>query len=73
MGALGHMYIAKRTSDWTSISAGNKITAYEIGVGYALAKNFDGNLFYNDTKYKAFDTTDFKTHSVTLGIHYHFQ
>jgi len=72
VGVLGRMEIAKRTSAWASIGLGNKITAYEIGVGYDLTKNFDVNLFYNDTKYKGFDGADFKTHNVNLGVTYHF-
>jgi len=72
VGVLGRMEIAKRTSAWASIGVGNKITAYEIGVGYDLTKNFDVNLFYNDTKYKDFDGIDFKTHGVNLGVTYHF-
>ena len=72
VGVLGNMKIAKRTTAWASIGVGNKITAYEIGVGYDLTKNFDVNLFYNDTKYKGFDGADFKTHGVNLGVTYHF-
>jgi outer membrane immunogenic protein len=72
VGVLGRMEIAKRTSAWASIGVGNKITAYEIGVGYDLTKNFDVNLFYNDTKYKGFDGADLKTHNVNLGVTYHF-
>ena len=72
VGVLGNMKIAKRTTAWASIGLGNKITAYEIGVGYDLTKNFDVNLFYNDTKYKGFDGADFKTHGVNLGVTYHF-
>jgi len=72
VGVLANMKIAKRTTAWASIGVGNKITAYEIGVGYDLTKNFDVNLFYNDTKYKGFDGADFKTHNVNLGVTYHF-
>ena len=72
VGVLGRMEIAKRTSAWASIGVGNKITAYEVGVGYDLTNNFDVNLFYNDTKYKDFDGPDFKTHGVNLGVTYHF-
>jgi len=72
VGVLGNMKIAKRTTAWASIGVGNKITAYEIGVGYDLTKNFDVNLFYNDTKYKGFGDVDFKTHGVNLGVTYHF-
>ena len=72
VGVLANMKIAKRTTAWASIGVGNKITAYEIGVGYDLTKNFDVNLFYNDTKYKGFDAADFKTHGVNLGVTYHF-
>ena len=72
VGVLGNMKIAKRTTAWASIGVGNKITAYEIGVGYDLTKNFDVNLFYNDTKYKGFESSDFKTHGVNLGVTYHF-
>ena len=72
VGVLGNMKIAKRTTAWASIGVGNKITAYEIGVGYDLTKNFDVNLFYNDTKYKGMDGADFKTHNVNLGVTYHF-
>jgi len=73
VGVLGRMDIAKKTSAWASIGVGNKITAYEIGVGYSLNKNFDINLFYNDTKYKDFyEGLAFKTHGVNLGVTYHF-
>ena len=72
VGVLGRIAIAKRTSAWASVGVGNKITAYEIGVGYDLTKNFDVNLFYNDTKYKGMDGADFKTHNVNLGVTYHF-
>jgi outer membrane immunogenic protein len=73
VGVLGRMDIAKRTSAWASVGVGNKITAYEIGVGYDLTHDFDLNLFYNDTKYRGFDYgIDAMTHSVNLGITYHF-
>ena len=67
VGVLGNMKIAKRTTAWASIGVGNKITAYEIGVGYDLTKNFDVNLFYNDTKYKGFGDVDFKTHALVAA------
>ncbi len=73
VGILGSMKLAKRTSAWVSIGAGNKITAYEIGVGYDLTHNFDLDLFYNNTKYKGFDEdAEVKTHAVNLGVTYHF-
>lgn len=73
VGVLGTMKIAERTSAWASIGGGNKITAYEIGVGYDLTHNFDLDLFYNDTKYKGFKAdSSAKTHGVNLGITYHF-
>ena len=76
VGVLGRMEIAKRTSAWASIGVGNVINAYEVGVGYDLTHNFDLNLFYNDTKYKGFSdeagNLDFHTHSVNLGVTYHF-
>ena len=73
VGVLGSMKIAKRTSAWASIGVGNKITAYEIGVGYDLTHNFDVNLFYNDTKYRGFvDDISINTHGVNLGVTYHF-
>ena len=72
VGVLGRMDIAKRTSAWASIGVGNVITAYEVGVGYDLTHNFDLNLFYNDTKYKDLGGLDIKTHSVNLGVTYHF-
>lgn len=72
VGVLGRMDVAKRTSAWASIGVGNVLTAYEVGVGYDLTHNFDLNLFYNDTKYKDIDGLDIKTHSVNLGVTYHF-
>ena len=39
---------------WAKFGYGNTITQYELGVGYELAKNWEANVFYNDTKYKDF-------------------
>ena len=72
VGVLGRMEVAKRTSAWASIGVGNVMTAYEVGVGYDLTNNFDLNLFYNDTKYKDIEGLDIKTHSLNLGVTYHF-
>lgn len=73
VGVLGRMDIAQRTSAWASIGVGNKITAYEVGVGYDLTHNFDLDLFYTNTKYRGFDYgIDAKTHGVNLGVTYHF-
>lgn len=52
VGVIGTNKIADKTNAYGIISAGNKITNYEIGVSYDVAKDTELNLFYRDTKYK---------------------
>ncbi len=73
VGALGRLALNDKTSAWAKFGIGNTITQYEVGVGYELTKDWEANLFYNDTKYRDFDRDlSFKTHSINLGATYKF-
>ncbi len=73
VGAIGKIGLNERTNAWAKFGIGNTITQYEIGLGYDITKNWEANLFYNDTKYKDFEHDgSFKTHSINLGATYKF-
>ena len=73
LGLQGRYGLNDKTTAWAKFGAGNTILQYEVGVGYDLTKNWEANLFYNDTKYKDFDhDVDVKTHSINLGVSYKF-
>jgi opacity protein-like surface antigen len=73
VGVQGRYGLNDKTAAWAKFGIGNTITQYEIGVGYDLTKNWEANLFYNDSKYKDFSNdASVKTHSINLGVSYKF-
>lgn len=52
VGLIATTALDDKTTAYGVLGLGNKINSYEIGLGYALSKDVDLNLFYNDTKYK---------------------
>ena len=67
------MPITEKTTGWAKFGAGNNITQYELGVGYAFTDNWEANVSYNDSKYKDFKgDIDAKTHEVNVGVSYKF-
>lgn len=73
VGAIGRLPITDKTTGWAKFGIGNTITQYEVGVGYAFTDNWEGNISYNDSKYKDFSgDIDAKTHGVNVGVSYKF-
>ncbi len=76
IGLIGQTKLADKVTGWASVSAGNKITGYEIGVGYDMSKNTEFNVFYRDTKYKDFniggEKIDVKTKGLGAGVTFKF-
>ncbi len=73
LGLQGKYGIADKSTAWAKFGYGNTITQYELGVGYELAKNWEANVFYNDTKYKDFShDMAVNTHSINIGATYKF-
>lgn len=73
VGAIGRLPITEKTTGWAKFGAGNNITQYELGVGYAFTDNWEANVSYNDSKYKDFKgDIDAKTHEVNVGVSYKF-
>lgn len=68
VGFIGQTKLADNLTGWALIGAGNKVNAYEIGVGYDLAKNTEFNVFYRQTKYKDFGDSDDKYDVKTKGL-----
>ncbi|MGL5513036.1 MAG: outer membrane beta-barrel protein [Sporomusa sp.] len=55
IGIIGQTKITDDVTGWASVSAGNRLTSYEIGLGYDIAMNAELNLFYRYLKYKDFN------------------
>jgi hypothetical protein len=68
VGLVGQTKLADKLTGWASVSAGNRVNAYEIGLGYDVAKNTELNLFYREVKYKDFDVYDTKVDVTTKGL-----
>lgn len=68
VGLVGQTKLADKLTGWASVSAGNRVNAYEIGLGYDVAKNTELNLFYREVKYKDFDFDDTKLDVTTKGL-----
>lgn len=68
VGIIGQTKISDNLTGWASVSAGNRITGYELGVGYDVAKNTEVNLFYRHTKYKDFNIEGDKFDVTTKGL-----
>lgn len=69
VGVIGQTKLADNLTGWASLGAGNKILAYELGVGYDIAKNTELNLFYRHAKYKDFnDSGNAITKGLGLGV-----
>ncbi len=81
VGLIGTTKLAEKANAYGIISAGNKITNYEVGVSYEFTKNAEFNLFYRDTTYKGIKVTyggvdspdfDYKAKGMGYGITYKF-
>jgi opacity protein-like surface antigen len=68
VGLVGQTKLADKLTGWASVSAGNRVNAYEIGLGYDVAKNTELNLFYREVKYKDFNFDDTKLDVTTKGL-----
>lgn len=76
VGLVGQTKLADKLTGWASVSAGNRVNAYEVGLGYDVAKNTELNLFYREVKYKDFDaystTVDVTTKGLGAGVTFKF-
>ncbi|WP_312421844.1 outer membrane beta-barrel protein [Anaerospora hongkongensis] len=68
VGFVGQTKLADNLTGWASISAGNKVNAYEIGIGYDVAQNTELNVFYRQIKYKDFSFGDVDFDVTTKGL-----
>lgn len=68
VGLVGQTKLADKLTGWASVSAGNRVNAYEIGVGYDVAQNTELNLFYREVKYKDFNYDDTKLDVKAKGL-----
>ena len=57
IGVTGVTKLSDNLNGWGTVAVGDDNYSYELGLGYALAKNTDLNLFY---RYKKFDNLEFK-------------
>ena len=76
VGIIGQTKIADDVTAWASVSAGNRVTDYELGIGYDIDQNTELNLFYRHTKYKDFNffghDVDVTTKGLGAGVTYKF-
>lgn len=79
VGLQGNLPINGKLSSYGIISAGNKITSYELGLTQQINTNLDVNLFYKNLKYKDLEYNDEpdykfdgKADGVGIGITYKF-
>jgi len=76
VGIIGQTRITDDVTAWASVSAGNRVTGYEIGIGYDVAQNTELNLFYRHTKYKDFNAlkmdVDFTTKGLGAGVTFRY-
>lgn len=52
IGVIGQTKLSDDLTAWAMLGAGNKRTAYEIGLGYGITDNLDLNIYYDYNKYK---------------------
>lgn len=72
VGIIGNTPIGKNLNAYGIIGVGDKITSFEFGVGYEIAKNTELNLFYKDAKYKDLEvqTLNGKSDATVKGMGY---
>ncbi|MGL5514574.1 MAG: hypothetical protein ACRDBM_15270, partial [Sporomusa sp.] len=68
IGIIGQTRITDDVTAWASVSAGNRVTGYELGIGYDVAQNTELNLFYRHTKYQDFNVLDADVDVTTKGL-----
>lgn len=79
LGMIGTHQIAKNLTAYGVIGFGDKIENYELGLGYAIAKNVELNLGYRSSKYKKlrfrdeeeggyFDTFSYRFDGMSYGV-----
>lgn len=75
VGIITKIRLGDNLNGWAAVGAGNKITSYEIGLGYDLSKNAEWNVFYRNVKYKDFNIDgkmDIKTTGIGTGVTFKF-
>lgn len=77
VGLVGTMPLAPKLTGYASLGLGNKITDYQIGLGYEVFQNVELNVGYQDTKFKKLHYSgesdfDYKAHGMTYGLTYKF-
>lgn len=65
VGIAANVPITSSTKAYGVLSTGNRVSGYEIGLSYELAKNTDLNIGYRDTKYKDITFSDSTKSDVT--------
>ncbi len=77
VGFVGTAELADKLNAYGVVGVGNKITNYEVGLSYEVAKNTELNLGYRNTKYKNLEVSaygyttpefSYKTEGLTLGV-----
>ena len=76
VGLIGQTKLSDNVTGWASVRAGDKVTGYEIGVGYDVNKDTELNVFYRNTKYKDFNVLgedfDVTTKGLGAGVTFKF-
>lgn len=71
-GLVGTVPIAPYTHAYATISAGNHVEGYEVGIGYMVAPNTELNLDYRNINYKELTSDDITAKGSYGGIVYKF-
>ena len=81
VGLIGTTLIGDKAVAYGVLGIGNKISSYEIGLSYEVAKDIDLNIFYKDTKYKKLKLEyngtqsgefDYKASGIGYGVTFKF-
>lgn len=78
LGVIGQTPLGENLTGYATIAAGQDTSAWKIGLGYALSKNLDLDVFYGENKYnKVKDhnpnyTTDYTIKGMGYGLTYKF-
>ncbi|CUH94690.1 hypothetical protein P22_0756 [Propionispora sp. 2/2-37] len=65
VGIAGSVPVAPKTKAYGVLSAGNRLSGYEVGLSYKMTDNANFNLGYRDTKYKNITFSDDTKSDVT--------
>jgi hypothetical protein len=80
IGLVGSIPLAEKTTAYATAGFGSKLTAYKLGVSYAVASNLELDAFYGYNKYKDLawegeysnNHSDFTVKGAGYGITYKF-